>query len=73
MIRTLLLGAARVLFNAAVLALALTAVLGYASYRLARSAVKNDRGQPAREAAFASLLSLVALARALKLERLSGD
>jgi hypothetical protein len=66
MIRTVIVGAARMLFNAALLAFCLGLLLLYASYRLVRSTVAKSTGQPVREAGFATLMSIVVLAQAVK-------
>lgn len=66
MIRLAFLGAARVLFNAAVLAFTLGALLVYCSYRLVRATVAKDRGQPVRDAGFGTLIACVALVKALQ-------
>ena len=66
MIRLLLVGCARLLFQTAVVALLVGGLLLYASYRLVRSSVARDRGQPTQAAAFAVLVSLAGLARAVR-------
>lgn len=65
MIRLLIVGAARAIFNLACLALLLALLLMYAAYRLLRSSVAKGRGQPVREAGFGVLVAVVVLARAL--------
>lgn len=66
MIRTLLIGVARLLFNAAMLAFLLGVVLIYGAFRLLRAAFAKDRGQPVREASFATLISLAVLVKAVR-------
>lgn len=66
MIRVLLLGAARLLFSLATIAAIVTALLLYASWRCLRVVVKGAPATPVKDAALASTLSLVTLARALK-------
>ena len=69
MIRTVTLGVARLLFNAAMLTLLLALVLVYASFRLVRSSVAKDRGQPVRDAGVGVLLAVVALVKAAQSQR----
>lgn len=66
MIRTLIVGAARVLFNLAVVSFALGALFLYGAYRLIRSSVAKQEGRPVREAGFGTLVAVVALVQALK-------
>lgn len=66
MVRLLLVGSARLVFNAAMLAFLLGLVLVYCSYRLVRGSLVPGRGMPAREAGFRVLIALVELARALR-------
>lgn len=66
MIRSLLVGAARVLFNLAVVFFALGALLLYGAYRLVRSSVAKSENRPVREAGFGALLAAVALVQALR-------
>ena len=66
MIRTLLIGAARALFLAAVFVAGLAVVLAYCSWRLVRATVAKDRTMPVRDAGFGMLVAAAALARAVK-------
>lgn len=66
MIRLLFTGAARLVFNAAMIALGLGCLLVYVAYRLARAAVAKDRGQPVRDAGVGVLFALVQLVKALQ-------
>lgn len=65
MIRALLVGAARVTFGLAVVALVVGAGLLYATWRLLRSAFADTPGRPVRDASFALLLAAEGLRRAL--------
>jgi hypothetical protein len=65
LIRALLLGAARALFQLGVIVLVAGGLLVYGAYRLARAGVARDPGRPVREAGFTVLVSLAGLVRAL--------
>jgi hypothetical protein len=65
-IRTIFVGVARLLFNAALLAFVLGGVLIYAAFRLLRAAFAKDQGRPVREAGFAAMVAIVLLVKAIK-------
>lgn len=66
MIRSLVVGAARALFNLSIMFLVIACLLMYGSYRLLRAAFAKNSGQPVREAGFATMLSIVALVKAIR-------
>lgn len=65
MIRALLVGCARILFNLACVGFVLGLLFMYGAYRLLRSAVARDSGRPVRDAGFDFLRAGVTLARAV--------
>lgn len=65
MIRALLVGCARVIFNLATVSLLLALLLFYGAYRLVRSAWAKDPGRPVRDAGFTTLVAVVALVKAI--------
>lgn len=68
MIRQLWFWLARFLFGAGVIVGIAAVALVYLSYRLLRKVTVGDRPVPVREAAFATLVSAVALAKAVQAE-----
>lgn len=66
MIRTATLELARLLFSLAVVALAVSILLGYGSYRLLRRLTVGAPAAPVQAAAFATLTTLVVLVKAIQ-------
>ena len=65
MIRRLLVGSARALFQLAAVCLVLAGLLGYAAYRLARRAWVDEPTRPLNEALFALVLAADGVRRSL--------
>ena len=65
MIRRLLVGCARILFQSALVCFVLGGLLAYAAYRLIRAGFARDHGMPVRDALFQLALAAETLRRAL--------
>ncbi len=65
MLRRLLLGVSRLIFDAALLALVVALLLGYVALRIVRWAVSDRAPRPVSDAGYRLLVAGVELARAL--------
>ena len=66
MIRTLILSAARAVFQLAIVTLCVAGLLFYVTYRLIRWATVKENAPAVREAGFGALIAVAGLGKAIK-------